>query len=727
VFGGHGRLVAGSASFGGNELASGFVRRGERLTVQACRFRGSARTARVSIGFTRVPRRRPERISVLDVLAPRQADRRRLQSLGLDLSERADADSVEVLARGRADRRTLLRAGFRYRVRVADLAARTRARERREAGRVRASAASGLPSGRASYRRLPDYELELKRLAMRYPSLVRPLTLGHRSVLGRDVNGIEISTGAQNAADGKPVFLMMGLHHAREWPSAEVTLEFAYDLLRGYGRDARTTRLLRRTRTILVPVVNPDGFNVSRESALGGDFSLFDYEVKRKNCGVSERTPDRYARGACDDNGAGRLRGTDPNRNYGGLWGGAGAGVRWADDTYRGDAPFSEPEVRNVRELIASRQVTNLITNHTYSNLILRPPGTADFGFPLEEPLYRALGASLAARNGYKSDPGFALYDTTGSTEDWSFWSTGGLAFTFEIGGVDFHPPFDTGVAAEYLGLPPAAGARKGGNREAFFTMLEATADASLHSLIEGSAPPGSTLRLSKTFQTATSPVWRDDLGSSIGDPLRFTDTLTSELGPAGPTFAWHVNPSTRPLVAGRHGREAAGPPQEAIVLENPPGIPAENTAYPPGGPIEEIPFTVKGPADGVDNGRMTVHLEWSSADTDWDIYVVGPGGRVVTQSASVGDTTEDATLMDPPPGEYRLYVVNYDQVMHSPDDWFDAHVSFRSPSPRILTGAKESWTLTCIDSHGRVQASRQVIVDRGERAQVGNACVRDK
>src|SRR5688572_5258003 len=46
VFGKRGRLVAGSAAFGGNELASGFVRRGERLMVQACRFRGNARSAR---------------------------------------------------------------------------------------------------------------------------------------------------------------------------------------------------------------------------------------------------------------------------------------------------------------------------------------------------------------------------------------------------------------------------------------------------------------------------------------------------------------------------------------------------------------------------------------------------------------------------------------------------------------------------------------------------------
>ena len=34
--------------------------------------------------------------------------------------------------------------------------------------------------------------------------------------------------------------------------------------------------------------------------------------------------------------------------------------------------------------------------------------------------------------------------------------------------------------------------------------------------------------------------------------------------------------------------------------------------------------------------------------------------------------------LFDPPPGEYKLHVVNYDQVMNSPDDWFDGRVTFR-------------------------------------------------
>ena len=96
--------------------------------------------------------------------------------------------------------------------------------------------------------------------------------------------------------------------------------------------------------------------------------------MKRKNCTISAATPAQYRTGTCADNLAGRLRGTDPNRNYPGFWGGPGASTSWSSDTFRGDAPGDTPEVDNIKRLISERQVTNLITNHTYSNLVLRPP-----------------------------------------------------------------------------------------------------------------------------------------------------------------------------------------------------------------------------------------------------------------------------------------------------------------------------------------------------------------
>ena len=183
------------------------------------------------------------------------------------------------------------------------------------------------------------------------------------------------------------------------------------------------------------------------------------------------------------------------------------------------------------------------------------------------------------------------------------------------------------------------------------------------------------------------------------------------------------MNASTRPVVAGRDGRNPTGPPQASIPLANPAGQPAENTGdYAAGS--EAIPFTVQGPP-AVDNGRFTVHIQWTNPDTDWDIYITDSTGEVVTQSASFGDTNEDATLVDPPPGQYTAHVQNYDQVDGQPyDDWSGGAVNFRSPTPRTV-GPKEPWILTCEDPEGRLRATRRVIVDRGERVNVGRVCSR--
>ncbi|HET8953622.1 MAG TPA: M14 family metallopeptidase, partial [Solirubrobacteraceae bacterium] len=495
------RTVAGSAGFGARELAEGFVRKGQRLLVQACRYRGGAKGAELGVSYLGIDGGAKAataggKIQVVDVATHDQAEKRRLQDLGLDLTEHGDADSVEVVLHGDADEQKLRDAGFSWEVRIADLVARSkanRAADRRFAADVEQTA---LPSGSTSYRRLADYELQMKELAARYPSMVKPVTLAETTLEGRPVNGIEITRNADDIQDGKPTFLMMGVHHAREWPSSEHAIEFAYDLLTNYGKSARTTRLVNATRTIVVPIVNVDGFNLSREAP---DDSGAGFAYKRKNCRVTDGQPP--APGACGLQ-VNRNRGVDPNRNYGGLWGGQGASVNPLSDTYRGAGPFSEPETRNIQKLVSGRQVTNLITNHTYGNLTLRPPGLVAQGPPIDEPAYRALGERLTDHNLYANMPSYGLYDTSGTTEDWSYYATGGWGFTFEIGPDEFHPPYEQGVVDEYLGRGDVAGAGKGGNREAYYEMLESTADAGMHSLLTGKAPKGSTITLRKQFQT---------------------------------------------------------------------------------------------------------------------------------------------------------------------------------------------------------------------------------
>ncbi|MGH3368231.1 MAG: M14 family zinc carboxypeptidase, partial [Nocardioidaceae bacterium] len=314
---------------------------------------------------------------LVEVAASTPTQRTKVAALGLDTTEHADRNGLEVVLHSVQDADRLRQAGFEWTVEVRDLEAQARAQERANRQYAAMVEDSGLPSGRTSYRHLKDYNIEMRQLAADYPKLTKPLTLAQRSVEGRQVHGIEITTDADQVHDGKPVFLMMGAHHAREWPSSEHAMEFAYDLLQEYGNDARATRIVEGMRLIVVPVVNPDGFHISREAEPLGDFSRFDNEMRRKNCSISESTAPQFLGGTCESNPAGRQRGVDLNRNYPGFWGGPGASTNYLSDTYRGDDPGSEPEVQSIRELISERQVTNLITNHTYGNLTLRAPAIA--------------------------------------------------------------------------------------------------------------------------------------------------------------------------------------------------------------------------------------------------------------------------------------------------------------------------------------------------------------
>ena len=127
--------------------------------------------------------------------------------------------------------------------------------------------------------------------------------------------------------------------------------------------------------------------------------------------------------------------GVDPNRNYGGLWGGPGADRRTpATQTYRAGARSPSPRPRTSRTLVGTRNIMTLITNHTTAGLVLRAPGIAALGDPVDENRgYKALGDAMALENGYFSQKSFELYDTTGTTEDWTYNTAGGFGFTFEI------------------------------------------------------------------------------------------------------------------------------------------------------------------------------------------------------------------------------------------------------------------------------------------------------
>ncbi len=719
-----GQVVAGSASRGARELAEGYSVPGQKLIVQACRLSGSASSAGLSVQSFPIATTGVPKTSLVRVSTPSAARKALLEKLGLDVTENAGAGWVDVVLNGAADATKLANNNFAYTTRVPDLT--VQARNDRAADRAFAASTttSEFPSGRTTYRRLFDYQNEMKLLARTNPDLVKPITLNHLTYEGRPVEGIEIATNP-NGRDGRPLFLQLGVHHAREWPSGEHALEWAYQLISGYRKgDAQTKRLVSTTRTIVIPIVNPDGFNASREAGelymngggantdLDGDGSISDEgfilagavhlnEYRRKNCAVPV-----LGGGNCNQPDTGLYGpGVDPNRNYGAFWGGPGAETtNVLDQTYAGTGPFSEPESENVRELISTRQITTMITNHTFAALVLRPPGLAAHGTTVDEPIYKALRDKMAAENGYSSQYGYQLYDTTGTTEDWSYNATGGLGFTFELGGPGFHPPY-ADVIKEWNGTAPTS--TGGGNRAAYYVADENTADPTKHGIIAGKAPAGAVLRLKKTFQTSAFS------GST------FTDTLDSTLVvPSSGVFEWHVNPSTRPLVATGSGRPAHGTPSAPITFASTKSTtPCADFDTPPPDCYED--HLVKVPSGtGIDNAKATFRIDFLPA-SDYDLKVFkadasgnAVGDALVTSGHGATDGSlgfEEASINDPV-GSYVVRVSNYAAI----GDW-TGKVTFEGPPPASAP-QEESYTLFCEQPEGVIRSGRQVFVKRGER-----------
>ena len=653
-------------------------------------------------------------VKLVTVDTPTRAHKDLLTTLGLDLTEHAGQDYVEVVLHTPADERALREAGLTWDVRIPDLVAREAEINRIDAEYAAAVEESPLPSGRTAYRSLADYEADMDRLAEEYPDIVKPIVIG-TSLEGKPIRGIEIGRDVHGPEDGRPVFLMFGVHHAREWPSGEHTMEFAFDLVQRYGEGARITRLLDESRVIVVPVSNPDGFEKSYESGQIIDFSGTPADevedglvtilatpgnaYKRKNCRVVDGQAPAAGECTAAFSPGGFGVGIDLNRNYGALWGGPGASNVPADPTYHGPAPFSEPETQAIRSLISSRQVTTVVTNHTFGNLILRPNGVNPttigpdgypVGFAPDEEGMKELGGVMASHNGYRNIHGWELYDTTGTTEDYSYNATGGYGYTFEIGENEFHPPFPE-VVDLYVGSGEYAGR---GNRMAYFAALENAVDAATHSVIAGKAPAGATLRLQRT---ASTPTW---------DPANdFTDTVetTMVVGDDG-RFEWHVNPSTRPFVMSRQVRITNEEPEQTETFTG--------TAQPPVVGAAEHVFELEQDAD-----LFEVTLDWTTPD-DLDLYIYrenADGEREeVASSGNLPGQKERALLQDAAAGTYVIEVVNYASV--SPD--YTAVASAFDAEERTVPRLFENWTLTC-EVDGRILETVPVLVDRGDQVKM--------
>jgi hypothetical protein len=583
------RALSASRAIGASEVSQTWVNAGQKVLLTGCRLSGKAAGAIVTFDFTDAVK--PGKTVSSIVRTGRLPDTvlDKISALGLDITENQHAGFTDILAPDAGKLAAFSKLGIPFKVQVADLAKVDAAARKAEAARARSGVRSAVPSGHKTYRFLADYQAEMKDLVAKNPAIAKNISIG-KTYMGREMQGVELSSDVNATDDGKPVYFLMGVHHAREWPAAETAMEFIHLLTSKYGQtDAeglRITDLLNRERIVVVPIINVDGFAASRgESAaqaqigaipdpedtigtngaaepvaLGGAMAY-----RRKNCNAFVPSA------ALDNDGARSFPcyyqlGVDPNRNYGFDWGGPGASNDPGTQVYRGTGQWSEPETQAVWKYSQTHPVTTLITMHTIAALVLRSPGLHTHGLAPDETLLKELGDKMGKVTGYTSQYGWQLYDTTGTTEDWNYGAVGALGYTIEIGpsGGDFHGDYKTAVEDQWVGKKGTK--LLGGMHEALLTAATYAADPKTHSIVTGTGTPGAELKVTKSFVTDSSPICTVAQGfvtvSGDGTPVDCAApgavfgvthaqdglTYTTKVKPDG-TFTWHITQSTRPFV----------------------------------------------------------------------------------------------------------------------------------------------------------------------------------
>ncbi|MET8627028.1 M14 family metallopeptidase [Kitasatospora sp. NPDC004669] len=335
-----------------------------------------------------------------------------------------------------------------------------------------------------SYLNITEVDSAVTSLATAYPGLSHIMTLPEPSSEGRTVHALQIGAAAPIPKD---CVMMIGGVHAREWGSCEILVHFAADLLEaftagtglGYGGTTFTADqvqgLLKRLDIVLLPLVNPDGRLYSQTVD-----SMWRKNRNPANSGGSSN-PDCI--------------GVDINRNYDFLFDFERAFAPTAtprvstdpcdQQVYEGPSAFSEPETRNVRQLLGWFPRTRWFVDvHSYSQDVLYnwgddenqsvdpdmnfrnsryngkrglpgdeayaeyiPKDDADTALELAKAFCRGVQGVRGIT--YKPLSGFHLYPTSGTSDDYVYSRhftdpdrDKVLGFTVEWGLKFFHPPW---------------------------------------------------------------------------------------------------------------------------------------------------------------------------------------------------------------------------------------------------------------------------------------------
>jgi len=254
----------------------------------------------------------------------------------------------------------------------------------------------GSMGGYHTYDELLDELDEMKTL---FPNLIsekQPIGTTN-TIQGRPVYWVRISNDPEVDQE-KPSVLYTALTHARE-PASMYQMWY---LLENYDTDPEIQYLIDNLELFFIPCVNPDGYIYNQTTNPNGG------GMWRKNRRV---------------NGGGTY-GVDLNRNFGYQWGydNTGSSPNSSSDTYRGTAPFSEPETQLVKQFCEERELSLALNNHTYSDLLIYPWGYANLLTP-DSLIFIEYAKLLTSENNYTYGTCYQTlsYYANGVSDDWFY------------------------------------------------------------------------------------------------------------------------------------------------------------------------------------------------------------------------------------------------------------------------------------------------------------------
>jgi murein tripeptide amidase MpaA len=295
------------------------------------------------------------------------------------------------------------------------------------------------------YPRFQELETIWKTLADEYPGLVKLYSIG-KSFHGKELWALELTNRETGAPDAKPGYYIDGVTHPEEVSGAMVATYTAWYLLSEYGSNDMVTRLLDSQTVYIIPVVNPDGYEVCMDGLyyewhgnvrylpgmeqegtglhyqdLNGDCFITrmrvmdpkgEWKVSEKDSRLMlPREPYEYGgeyyrvlpEGVIQDFDGVEFDIPRPidgntNRNYPSSW--APEAVQYGAGAY----PMSEPEIKAVVKFILTHpNIAGSINFHTNAGVILPPfQGTENPMSYSDFQLFIKLGRVGAEETGYR-------------------------------------------------------------------------------------------------------------------------------------------------------------------------------------------------------------------------------------------------------------------------------------------------------------------------------------